>query len=148
MKRNVHPQPHCPSTHDLEHVSALLPADSAARGMCTQVHVLRHQITTSNMVLILLMSDGRERGPPGQGTGPGLLGTACSARTLSGREGAWSQKGRPPHGPTCITNSLRRGRPRSVRSRYSGSFSFFACWIWASLLIGFIPWLQSVLPCS
>lgn len=53
----------------------------------------------------------------------------------------------PPR-PTCITNSLRRGRPRSVRSMYSGSFSFFACWIWASLLMGFIPGPLSVLLCS
>lgn len=49
---------------------------------------------------------------------------------------------------TCITNSRRRGRPRSVRSRYSGSFSFFACWIWASLLMGFIPWPYSWVLCN
>lgn len=40
---------------------------------------------------------------------------------------------------TCMMNSLRRGIPLSESSIYSGSFSFLACWIWASLLIGFMP---------
>lgn len=45
--------------------------------------------------------------------------------------------------PTCMTNSRRRGRPRSVTRLYSGSFSFLACCIWASLLMGFMPWPYS-----
>lgn len=49
---------------------------------------------------------------------------------------------------TCITNSRRLGNPRSVMSMYSGSFSFFACCIWASRLIGFIPWPYSGLVCN
>lgn len=49
---------------------------------------------------------------------------------------------------TCMTNSLRRGRPRSVTMLYSGSFSFLACWIWAKRLMGFIPWPYSGLVCS
>lgn len=44
---------------------------------------------------------------------------------------------------TCMTNSRRRGRPRSVTMLYSGSFSFLACWICASRLMGFIPWPYS-----
>lgn len=49
---------------------------------------------------------------------------------------------------TCMTNSLRRGRPLSVTMLYSGSFSFLACWIWARRLMGFIPWPYSGLVCS
>lgn len=44
---------------------------------------------------------------------------------------------------TCITNSRRRGTPLSESRRYSGSFSLLACWIWASRLMGFIPWPYS-----
>ena len=82
------------------------------------------------------MKEGALReGLLGEGPGPGPLPAETGGRPQPG----W---------PTCMTNSLRRGRPRSASSRYSGSFSFFACWIWASLLIGFIPWPHSGPPCS
>lgn len=49
---------------------------------------------------------------------------------------------------TCIIKSLQLGRPHLVGRRYNNSFSFFTCWIWASLLMGFIPWPYSWVLCN
>lgn len=114
--------------------------------LCTQAHAFRHQVMQRG--LTNNDNDGREQAS-------GLTCWTCLRKhpapwgLVRPWEGQDQRRATPhPPWPTCMTNSLRRGRPRSVRSMYSGSFSFFACWIWASLLIGFITWPYSGPPCT